>query len=56
MSIYISYNRHMKRISLMLSIPQFNALTALATKLGLSFSEVLRRALDDYLARQKDSS
>jgi hypothetical protein len=44
----------MKRISVMLSVPQFQALTALAKRLGLSFSEVLRRAIDAYLAQQKD--
>jgi metal-responsive CopG/Arc/MetJ family transcriptional regulator len=43
----------MKRISVMLSVPQFQAITALAKKLGLSFSEVLRRAIDAYLQQQK---
>lgn len=43
----------MKRISVFLSIPQFQALTALAHKLGLSFSETLRRAIDAFLEQHK---
>jgi len=43
----------MKRISLFLSVPQFQALRALAKKLGLSFSEVVRRALDEFLKQQR---
>ena len=43
----------MKRITVMLSIPQFEALQALAKKLGLRFSEVLRRAIDAFLEQQK---
>ena len=43
----------MKRITVMLSLPQVDALTALAKKLGLRFSEVLRRAIDAYLQQQK---
>lgn len=41
----------MKRIAVFLSDPQWAALRALAQKLGLSFSEVLRRAIDDYLRK-----
>jgi DNA-binding Lrp family transcriptional regulator len=37
----------------MLGFPQFQALTALAKRLGLSFSEVLRRAIDAYLKEQQ---
>jgi len=43
----------MKRITLFLSLPQYNALKALAQQLGLSFSEVLRRAIDAFLQSQK---
>ena len=43
----------MKRIQVLLSIPQWEALTALAKKLGLSFSETLRRAIDEFLKQQK---
>jgi predicted DNA-binding protein len=43
----------MKRISVLLSLPQLEALTALAKKLGLSFSETLRRAIDEYLKQQQ---
>jgi Ribbon-helix-helix protein, copG family len=49
---YIAYNLAMKRIALFLSVPQYEALAALAKKLGLSFSEVVRRALDHYLKQQ----
>jgi hypothetical protein len=47
------YSSGMKRISVLLSIPQLTALKALAQKLGLSFSEVLRRAIDAYLKQEK---
>jgi hypothetical protein len=43
----------MKRISVLLSVPQLEALKTLAKKLGLSFSETLRRAIDVYLEQQK---
>jgi Ribbon-helix-helix protein, copG family len=43
----------MKRITVLLSVPQWEALTALAQRLGLSFSETLRRAIDAYLDQQK---
>jgi len=43
----------MKRISVLLSIPQLTALQDLARKLGLSFSETLRRAIDAYLEQQR---
>jgi hypothetical protein len=43
----------MKRVTVMLSIPQYEALVKLAKKLGLRFSEVLRRAIDAYLKQQK---
>jgi hypothetical protein len=54
MTMYV-YNVHMKRISLFVSLPQYNALLTLAKMLGLSFSETLRRAIDAYLAQQKVS-
>ena len=44
----------MKRISVLLSIPQLEALRALAKKLGLSFSETLRRAIDNYLSQNRN--
>ena len=53
--VNLSYNSHMKRVTVMLSIPQFQALMALAKQRGLSFSEILRRAIDEYLSRHKDS-
>lgn len=43
----------MRRVTVMLGVPQFQALTALAKAMGLSFSEVLRRAIDAYLSQQK---
>jgi len=41
----------MKRISIFLSEPQWIALRALAKKLGLGFSETLRRAVDEFLKK-----
>jgi hypothetical protein len=43
----------MKRITVLLSLPQFEALATLAKRLGLSFSETLRRAIDAYLQQQQ---
>jgi hypothetical protein len=40
---------HMKRIHLFLSQPQWVALVALAKARGLSFSEMVRRVIDEYL-------
>ena len=37
----------------MLSLPQFQALMALAKQRGLSFSEMLRRVIDTFLEQQK---
>jgi len=45
----------MKRITVMLSLPQFQALTTLAKRHGLSFSEMLRRVIDAYLEQHKDA-
>jgi hypothetical protein len=39
----------MKRISIMLSLPQLTALRAHAKKLGIGFSELIRRIIDAYL-------
>ena len=39
----------MKRISVFLSMPQYQALKALARQRGLRFAEVLRQAIDFFL-------
>jgi predicted DNA binding CopG/RHH family protein len=51
MDKYISmmYHRGMKRITVFISQPQFAALKRLAQAQGISFAEVLRRALDAFL-------
>jgi hypothetical protein len=43
----------MKRISIMFTIPQLEALHALAKKRGLKFSELVRRIIDRYLETVK---
>jgi len=43
----------MKRISVMLGIQQLESLKALSKKLGLKFSELLRRAIDEFLERHQ---
>ncbi|HEX6827139.1 MAG TPA: ribbon-helix-helix protein, CopG family [Nitrospiraceae bacterium] len=42
----------MKRISIMLSLPQVTALKAKAQSLGITFSELVRRVLDAYLEQK----
>lgn len=43
------YNEHMKRISLMITNNQYVRLMARAQELGIGFSELMRRILDEYL-------
>lgn len=44
----------MKRITVFLTWPQYQALTRLAHRQGLSFAEMLRRALDHFLTTVKE--
>ena len=41
----------MKRITVFITLLQFRRLTALATQQGRPFAEVLRRAIDVFLAQ-----
>ncbi len=41
----------MQRTNIFLTEKQIAALKALAEKTGLSYSELIRRAIDEYLAR-----
>ena len=43
------YRRKGKRTTIMLTDPQFAALTLLSIRTGIQFSELVRRAIDDYL-------
>ena len=43
----------MKRINIMLATRQLAALTNHASKLGLSVSEIIRRAIDEYLDKHR---
>ena len=43
----------MKRISLFLSVQQYDALKRLSERLGLSVSELIRRAIDAFLRQEK---
>jgi GIY-YIG catalytic domain len=46
-------NRHMKRTTIVLSDPQYDAMHTLAKKRDLPFSELVRRAIDVYLRHQR---
>jgi len=43
----------MKRTNIYLTGPQVKALDALSAKTGMSASEIIRRALDEYLKKEK---
>lgn len=54
MYAHLLYNRRiMKRTSLFLSEKQLSQLRALAQETGLPIAELVRRALDEYIERQK---
>lgn len=44
----------MQRISVFLSVPQYRALQAIAHERGLTFAELVRRAIDQFLKTEKD--
>lgn len=44
----------MKRTTVVLSDPQYEAMHTLAKKRDLPFSELVRRAIDDYLRYQQE--
>lgn len=43
-----------KRLHLIVTFPQFKALTKLSKRSGLPMSEILRRAIDSYIGKQDD--
>lgn len=43
------YDEHMIRINIHLTVPVVDALKSLSQTTGLSYSEHIRRAIDDYL-------
>lgn len=47
------YNVGMKRINLFLTDQQIATLKDLSQKTGLSYAELIRRAIDNYLRRHK---
>jgi hypothetical protein len=47
------YDRSMKRVNLFLSEKQIEALKRLARKTGLSYSELIRRAIDKFLRAER---
>lgn len=49
----ICYNIYMKLYNLYLAEKQIENLKKLSTETGLSVSEHIRRAIDEYLAKQK---
>ena len=42
----------MKRVAMFLTQPQIDAMAAIAKTLGLTFSELVRRALDIFIEQQ----
>lgn len=44
----------MKRISVYIALPQYRALVGMAKTRGLTFAEVLRRAIDQFLHTEKE--
>jgi predicted DNA binding CopG/RHH family protein len=52
-SIKIEYNIHMERINLYVSENQLKELKELKKTTGITWSEHIRRAIDEYLAKQK---
>lgn len=43
----------MQRISVFLSVPQYRALKTMAQQRGLTLAELIRRAIDQFLATEK---
>jgi predicted transcriptional regulator len=50
----IVYTYSMKRISMFLTESQIERLSSLAKATGLKMSELTRRAIDEFLKRQKE--
>ncbi len=52
-SRYVVYDVHMKRTNIYLTEPSVEKLQVLSVKTGLSVAELIRRAVDDFLKKQK---
>jgi len=52
-SFFSGYDMGMKKTNLYLTGPSIERLQALAKKTGLSVAELIRRAIDDFLKKQK---
>ena len=44
----------MKRISVYLALPQYRALVGMSKTRGLTFAELLRRAIEQFLKAEKE--
>ena len=53
MSSYVVYDVGMKRANIYLTEPSVAQLQAISEKTGLSVAELIRRAIDDFLEKQK---
>ena len=49
----MAYNMDMKRTNIYLTEPSVERLQALSEKTGLSVAELIRRAIEDFLKKQK---
>lgn len=52
-SFYVVYDVSMKRTNIYLTEPSVEKLQTLSEKTGLSVAELIRRAIDDFLKKQK---
>lgn len=52
-SLKVVYIRGMKRTNIYLTDPSVERLKALSKQTGLSVAELIRRAIDDFLKKQK---
>lgn len=54
--IYHTYTMRMKKYNLYLSEQQINTLVLLSEQKGLSVSEIIRRALDEYIEKESNKT
>ena len=54
LGIYHTYIMRMKKYNLYLSEQQINTLILLSEQKGLSVSEIIRRALDEYIEKESN--
>lgn len=56
LGIYYTYILRMKKYNLYLSEQQINTLNLLSEQKGLSVSEIIRRALDEFIEKELNKS